>query len=397
MFNFGVIFLLVTLLFTFSGCNSNFVAAEQPAAKVISKSNPLPQAPTEQEIKTKGINVKQFGAKGNGIADDTAAFQKALASLTGGQILRVPAGVYNVNQLMLPSSVVIAGDKGAVLQGTTAGETVLIIGAHNVILCGLTIDGNRKSKQAIKINANSYDIHIEKCEIKNTYGDEKSGSWAVSMLKGGKNITIRDCYFHDISGPENGIDGDNVGANRAILAFDVESMAIVNCTFAEIRGFEDGDCIQISAAATADDNKWKYSDVTIRDCTFKSFYKRAIKVQASGVKIVHNTITANPAANPEEHFQAAISIFGGDNVIDSNTIVLFRARLGIDLNGINCKVVNNNIAVHNTGSSKRTAGIYVSAKGSYSTVEKNKVSNIPDAIEVNKATTKVSVRNNIVQ
>lgn len=44
------------------------------------------------------INVKDFGAKGDGITDDYLAFQKAEDSLTSGGEISVPAGVYIVSK-----------------------------------------------------------------------------------------------------------------------------------------------------------------------------------------------------------------------------------------------------------------------------------------------------------
>lgn len=48
------------------------------------------------------VNVKDYGAKGNGNADDTAAFNKAFAASTN---VIVPAGTYKVGKLTIPSTV----------------------------------------------------------------------------------------------------------------------------------------------------------------------------------------------------------------------------------------------------------------------------------------------------
>jgi hypothetical protein len=53
---------------------------------------PLPTVPP-------GVSVKQFGAKGDGRADDTAAFQKALAEVKSGAI-EVPPGRYRITGLL---------------------------------------------------------------------------------------------------------------------------------------------------------------------------------------------------------------------------------------------------------------------------------------------------------
>ncbi len=56
------------------------------------------------------INVRELGAKGDGVADDTEIFQKALDSLekTGGTVF-VPAGDYRITKRLL-----ISGDHASV-------------------------------------------------------------------------------------------------------------------------------------------------------------------------------------------------------------------------------------------------------------------------------------------
>lgn len=64
---------------------------------------PLPQAP-------RGVSVKEFGAKGDGTTDDTAAFQKALATVKNGAI-EVPPGRYRITDMLeiKHSSIVLRG------------------------------------------------------------------------------------------------------------------------------------------------------------------------------------------------------------------------------------------------------------------------------------------------
>jgi hypothetical protein len=64
---------------------------------------PLPQVP-------RGVSVKEFGAKGDGATDDTAAFQKALAAIKTGAI-EIPAGRYRITDILeiKRSNVVLRG------------------------------------------------------------------------------------------------------------------------------------------------------------------------------------------------------------------------------------------------------------------------------------------------
>ena len=61
---------------------------------------------------TLGMNVRDFGAKGDGKSDDTAAFQRAMdeCSASGGGIASVPTGKYLIKtHLTIPKSVTLEG------------------------------------------------------------------------------------------------------------------------------------------------------------------------------------------------------------------------------------------------------------------------------------------------
>ncbi len=71
-------------------------------------------------------DVSAFGTAGDGAADDTAAFSRALAALpeTGGA-LTVPAGVYRLGDLTIPETVTLRLAPGARLQMTDEARLVL--------------------------------------------------------------------------------------------------------------------------------------------------------------------------------------------------------------------------------------------------------------------------------
>jgi hypothetical protein len=61
---------------------------------------------------TSGVNIRDFGAKGDGVADDTPALIKAIAACPPNGRVLLPAGAYVINDLIEvnKSSVVIAGE-----------------------------------------------------------------------------------------------------------------------------------------------------------------------------------------------------------------------------------------------------------------------------------------------
>lgn len=64
------------------------------------------------------VSVKDFGAAGDGVSDDTAAFQAASGSLTKGGILMIPPGTYTISDTVQFS-------QGSIIQGA---------GLHSVVI-----------------------------------------------------------------------------------------------------------------------------------------------------------------------------------------------------------------------------------------------------------------------
>ncbi|WP_350300589.1 peptidase G2 autoproteolytic cleavage domain-containing protein [Peribacillus frigoritolerans] len=96
------------------------------------------------------VNVKDFGAVGDGVTDDSEAFKRALGN--GRVRLLVPAGTYIVRGLKLPSWTYLIGDgKGLTIlklhEETPAGEWVItnndyLNGNRNIFIQGLSLDWN---------------------------------------------------------------------------------------------------------------------------------------------------------------------------------------------------------------------------------------------------------------
>lgn len=66
-----------------------------------------------------GVNVKNFGALGDGVTDDTAAIQTAIHCLPENGLLHFPAGTYLTAPLTLKSRITLSLGEGAVLLGAT--------------------------------------------------------------------------------------------------------------------------------------------------------------------------------------------------------------------------------------------------------------------------------------
>ncbi|ACO81203.1 Secreted mannuronan C-5 epimerase [Azotobacter vinelandii CA] len=171
-------------------------------------------------------NVKDFGALGDGVSDDTAAIQAAIdaAHAAGGGTVYLPAGEYRVSGGEEPSDGCLTIKSNVHIVGAGMGETVIklvdgweqdVTGmvrsaygeeTSNFGMSDLTLDGNRDNVSA-KVDGwfNGYipgqdgadrDVTLERVEIR-----EMSG-YGFDPHEQTINLTIRDSVAHD-----NGLDG----------------------------------------------------------------------------------------------------------------------------------------------------------------------------------------------
>lgn len=80
----------------------------------------------QDEYIVANVNAKDFGAKGDGVTDDTSAIQSALDSIRGGGVVYLPAGEYVVKgNLYIPTCCTLVGD-WTPPTGEKKAETVLL-------------------------------------------------------------------------------------------------------------------------------------------------------------------------------------------------------------------------------------------------------------------------------
>jgi hypothetical protein len=180
------------------------------------------------------VDVTAFGAKGNGVADDTAAINTAIAAVpAGGGILWFPAGSYRVSgPLTINRSMAIQGVTRFASRIITAGDTAgfvvttlnavtfsdLIIqhgasyqtGGAGVTLVGQVINGN------LELNRYSSFRHVDFL-----------GQHVAIDIQAGVGISITDSQFADCA--------TGVRINNPAPAADTGDNQIIGNTFASKR------------------------------------------------------------------------------------------------------------------------------------------------------------------
>jgi polygalacturonase len=128
------------------------------------------------ELGNRVFDVTDYGATGDGVADDTAEIQAAIDAATSGGIIDLPVGTYLISsKLVLDDDIVFYLRKGATIQLDDAAD-VSILGAtskSNILVTGGgAIDGN-KANQTTDGRGLSFDsctnIKIDNIIIHDTY------------------------------------------------------------------------------------------------------------------------------------------------------------------------------------------------------------------------------------
>lgn len=113
---------------------------------------------------TAPVNVRAYGAKGDGLTNDSAAIQAAITAAVGTVVF--PKGDYLVNTgLVLPSNCNLEFEAGALLKAGTNSMTVISTSAgfkSGIKLRNVSVDGNTKTGvTAIKFSNVQFNSTIE--------------------------------------------------------------------------------------------------------------------------------------------------------------------------------------------------------------------------------------------
>ncbi|MEH7481759.1 glycosyl hydrolase family 28-related protein [Neobacillus drentensis] len=158
---------------------------------------------TKQVNNPSGSSVKNYGAKGNGLTDDTKSFQKTIDSVAknGGGDVNIPAGTYILQPIFVKSNVNLVGenrDTVTLKLSNTANDQkqtrlVNVNEVKNVQIRNLTIDGNYENHtdgiehmHTIFI-WDSNNIVIDNKRLQNAVGDGISVSGST---KASNHVTI---------------------------------------------------------------------------------------------------------------------------------------------------------------------------------------------------------------
>lgn len=148
------------------------------------------------------VNVKDYGAAGDGVTDDTEAVSAALASIPDtGATLYFPPGTYLISAAFSIAKPVRICGMATIRQTTTAIEGSFIITGGPVSISGLIFDLAEKggsdevNDTAIMLNLGAQDVNIEDCLFTGFVTGIASTTDNVEPFISGINVS--HCTFRD--------------------------------------------------------------------------------------------------------------------------------------------------------------------------------------------------------
>lgn len=308
-----------------------------------------------------GVNVKDYGALGNGSANDTTAFTSALADVPVGGYLIIPDGTYMIGSMVIDKAMQVIGYGRATVKANASGTNFVDVRASDVTITGLTVDGNDLTMRGVFILHTCSRVTIQRCTIKNMYNADQNMECAGVFVQGNnEHIHVLDCVISRIRSLPNGVQGDNLGSSRGVTFNPfgqdepTRNSSVKNCLIEGISPQEDGDGVSISQNATTTN-----VNISIVGNTFKDCHKRFVKIMSPGVLVKSNTfINDRPAVTDSwstwqtkitnlttQGMSCAIAVYSGQVIIADNIMVGGGYFMPIDVTGsflvTDIQIVNN--------------------------------------------------------
>ena len=265
---------------------------------------------TENNPIFSSITVRDFGARGDGITDDTAAIKNAISKSSDGKIY-FPSGTYVISSaIRIPSNTQLIGENNDTIilaaPGTTRGATMLIIrDSSSIVLKNIGISGNSS-------------VNYENM-------DPKDGIHLLDIWNS-ENITIDNCRFID-----------NIYA--AIRDVASSNITISNCKF------KNTDCGFVTLG-----NGDIIHDITITNNTFDSHeFSEPVSLYANSQ---HKNILIEENTMSNKYYGCGILIPGkqpnNNIIIRDNSIKATASGMRIE-NSSNVQVINNSVSDTTSG------------------------------------------------
>ncbi len=308
------------------------------------------------------INVKTRGARGNGIADDTNAVNRAISKSAPGDTIFFPAGKYRI-----ASSAGIVLEPNRSYKGDTRGESVLLGSggytvagtkynlAFNVIVASLVFDGGGLRTEGKEVPARG--LSVTGCTFRNIVSDGENWTahMGIFLAAGAEQSHFDHNRFTNIfTGARYGLeDADATG----IFSYGLSDSTITDNTFDYLNEgvhifFDKTDGADVLVARntftrvhriTMEFQHDNTDGLVVRDNMVSNplnpyWLTYGISVSASatgkGILVANNTVVANTpldlTVNPKNYYPYGLEVAGAGTVVTGNRVIgLWGTGIGV--------------------------------------------------------------------
>ena len=282
------------------------------------------------------VSIDDYGAIGDGVTDDSVAFNAMLSSDYTSFFIPDKTYFFNTELIIDRNNIKISG-YGELLFGVTDGTGITVTGDNNTL--SINVNGDDKLRAGITIEgANNV---VDGCSVKNMYSESQM-SWGITTNQNGKTI-IKNNIIDTVNSLGNETFADSNGASRGVRVLGIDTnngyTVIENNDISNIIG-EEGDAIHLISTDFAE------MEVTVKNNTINNFSRRGLKIQCSKTSVLNNTIETYDLY--EGSVRCVDVQYSNDTLIDGNTFNIGNiAALGVtgsaDSHAKNTTVTNNTI------------------------------------------------------
>ncbi|RYL97091.1 hypothetical protein EWH99_13515 [Sporolactobacillus sp. THM7-7] len=290
--------------------------------------------PKTDQNKQQYINVKEYGAKGDGITDDTQSLKNAFQIATKEKIKEIifPKGKYVISQpIKIINSIILKGNDSTIILSKSFNSNKIGQGffyaklINNIKIYNLNFDGNKDNLAPDPTNnfviwfQDSSNILVENCHVVDLNGRGKNLNTAFGFVGQSNNIEVKNNLFENSNGGAVFFQGKHSIAkqNVAIRLNDVAYVA--NGKGAKDITIENNVASTVSSGSIGIENG--PSDIYINSNRIYNFtdgygigilqIKDNSKELSKNVFIENNLIDENKGTNPSN----GIAVVNGENVI----------------------------------------------------------------------------------
>lgn len=282
------------------------------------------------------VSIRDYGALGNGVADDTVAFNNACtAALAAGKGVYLPSttSTYIIGNVNVPVN--LYSDGAVLFRKTGTSGNWLTVTNHKVKISGLKIDGNWISGDGIQVDGYD-DVEIFENEIRYIGGQ-------IIHFNNADNLKI---HHNKVPAATNGI--TNLMPVDSVLAIASQGVSICHNSLEGIAG----SAIYLAGKQSSTDPLFYRSNRLIFDAVVEGNFLRNVSghgILGQGRRVA---ITGNVVINVGNASGIQSIVPQGDVCTVVGNVVEGGAGVGIDMGAC-----TNSTVVGNTVSNKGEIGI----------------------------------------